>query len=80
MISPAQADTVNGGWLSKLRRGLTKTRVNIVGLFSGGVVDEAFLEELETALISADVGVTVSAQLIESLRSHIKLQGAEDSG
>lgn len=75
MISPAQADTVNGGWLSKLRRGLTKTRVNIVGLFSGGVVDEVFLEELEAALISADVGVTVSAQLIESLRSDIKLKG-----
>ena len=75
MISPGHADTVNGGWLSKLRRGLTKTRVNIVGLFSGGLVDETFLEELETALISADVGVTVSAQLIESLRSNIKLQG-----
>jgi hypothetical protein len=44
MISPGHADTVNGGWLSKPRRGLTKTRVNIVGLFSGGLVDEAFLK------------------------------------
>ncbi|HTN47936.1 MAG TPA: signal recognition particle-docking protein FtsY [Burkholderiaceae bacterium] len=75
MISPAPADSTDRGWLSKLRRGLTRTRVNIVGLFSGGVVDEAFLEELETALIGADVGVSVSAQLIDALRAQIRLRG-----
>jgi fused signal recognition particle receptor len=42
MISPGTADSAKGGWLAKLKRGLTKTRVNIVGLFSGGVVDDAF--------------------------------------
>jgi len=61
--------------MSRLKDGLTKTRVNIVGLFSGGVVDESFLEELEMALIGADVGVTTSARLIESLRQRIKLAG-----
>ena len=75
MISPANADSTTGGWLAKLRRGLTKTRVNIVGLFSGGVLDDTFLEELEMALISADVGVSVSAQLIDALRTQIKLKG-----
>ena len=50
------------GWLSRLKKGLDRTRVNIVGLFSGGVVDEDFLEELEFALITADIGVdTVSS-------------------
>jgi fused signal recognition particle receptor len=73
MISPASG--AKGGWLSRLKDGLTKTRVNIVGLFSGGVVDEAFLEELEMALIGADVGVTTSARLIASLRQRIKLAG-----
>ena len=75
MISPANADSATGGWLAKLRRGLTKTRVNLVGLFSGGVVDDAFLEELEMALISADVGVSVSADLVSALRTQIKLKG-----
>jgi len=75
MISPAPADTARGGWLAKLRRGLDRTRVNIVGLFSGGVVDDAFLEDLEMALISADVGVTTSSQLIDALRTQIKLKG-----
>ena len=73
MISPASG--AKGGWLSRLKDGLTKTRVNIVGLFSGGVVDESFLEELEMALIGADVGVTTSARLIGSLRQRIKLSG-----
>jgi fused signal recognition particle receptor len=75
MISPGSADNADRGWLTRLRRGLTKTRVNIVGLFSGGVVDEAFLEDLEFALISADVGVSTSSTLIESLRNQIKLKG-----
>ena len=73
MISPASG--AKGGWLSRLKDGLTKTRVNIVGLFSGGVVDENFLEELEMALIGADVGVSTSARLIDSLRQRIKLAG-----
>jgi len=77
MISPANVDDAKSGWLAKLRRGLTKTRVNIVGLFSGGVVDDAFLEELEMALISADIGVPVSAQLIDALRTQIKLKGLQ---
>lgn len=73
MISPVSG--AKGGWLSRLKDGLTRTRVNIVGLFSGGVVDENFLEELEMALIGADVGVTTSARLIDSLRQRIKLAG-----
>ena len=75
MISPASDAGAKSGWLSRLKQGLTKTRVNIVGLFSGGVVDESFLEELEMALIGADVGVATSARLLESVRSRIKLGG-----
>ena len=75
MISPGSADNADRGWFTRLKRGLTKTRVNIVGLFSGGVVDEDFLENLEFALIGADVGVTTSSMLIEALRTQIKLKG-----
>ncbi|MEG0821956.1 MAG: signal recognition particle-docking protein FtsY [Burkholderiaceae bacterium] len=72
MISPTAPKS---GWLSRLKEGLTRTRVNIVGLFSGGVVDENFLEELEFALITADVGVTTSALVLRRLRDRIKLDG-----
>ncbi len=63
------------GWFSKLKQGLSRTRVNIVGLFSGGVVDEDFLEELEMALISADVGVDATTRILHRLRDRIKLDG-----
>lgn len=79
MISPAPAEGSKGRWLSRLRTGLARTRVGIVGIFSGGVVDEAFLEELEMALIRADVGVTTSARLLATVRDQIKLKGLKTS-
>ena len=75
MISPGSSGGSKNGWLSRLKTGLTKTRVNIVGLFSGGVVDEAFLDELEIALIGADVGLGTAGYLIEALKTRIKLHG-----
>lgn len=63
------------GWFSRLKNGLARTRVNIVGLFSGGVIDDDFLEELEYALITADVGVQASARILQRLRDTIKLKG-----
>ena len=63
------------GWFSRLKNGLARTRVNIVGLFSGGVIDDDFLEELEYALIPADVGVQASTRILQRLRDTIKLKG-----
>lgn len=63
------------GWFSRLKNGLARTRVNIVGLFSGGVIDDDCLEELEYALITADVGVQASTRILQRLRDTIKLKG-----
>ena len=63
------------GWFYRLKNGLARTRVNIVGLFSGGVIDDDFLEELEYALITADVGVQASTRILQRLRDTIKLKG-----
>jgi fused signal recognition particle receptor len=63
------------GWMSRLKDGLTRTRVNIVGLFSGGVIDDALFDDLEVALIGADVGVTTTTELLAALRARIKLKG-----
>lgn len=63
------------GWFSRLKNGLARTRVNIVGLFSGGVIDDDFLEELEYALITADVSVQASTRILQRLRDTIKLKG-----
>lgn len=65
----------NSGWFSRLKKGLKKTQVNLVGIFTGGVVDETFLDELEFQLISADVGIPASTRILENLRDQIKLKG-----
>ena len=73
--APAEdAEAARSGWLGRLRAGLTKTRQNLgtrlTGLFGAGrKLDEAFYEELETVLLTADVGVTATDTLIEQLRA-----------
>jgi fused signal recognition particle receptor len=61
--------------MSRLKDGLSRTRVNIVGLFSGGVIDDALFDELEVALIGADVGMAATTELLAALRTRIKLEG-----
>jgi fused signal recognition particle receptor len=59
------------GWLSRLRDGLSKStkRVteSITGLFTKKKLDQQTLNELEDALIQADLGVAVAARLVEKL-------------
>src|SRR5260370_7852962 len=66
-----KGETAKGGWLSRLRSGLAKStkRVteSITGLFTKKKLDQQTLDELEDALIQADLGVTVAARLVEKL-------------
>lgn len=43
-------------------------------------LDDAFLDELETCLISADVGVATSSELIEDLRRRVSKREFADAG
>jgi fused signal recognition particle receptor len=65
------AETARKGWLSRLRDGLAKStkRVteSITGLFTKKKLDQETLNELEDALIQADLGVSVAARLVEKL-------------
>ena len=65
------------GFFEKLKQGLTKTKSAIVGkidsLFKSFVrVDEDLFEELEELLISADMGVTITEQVLDELRDTVK--------
>ena len=67
----------SGGWLARLRQGLAQTRQQLgrrlSGLFGADRrLDEAFYEELETALLGSDVGVAATSHLIEQLRDRAK--------
>lgn len=65
------------GFFDKLKAGLTKTRESIAeqvnNVFSVFVkVDEELFENLEEALIMADLGVETSEYVIEKLRDNVK--------
>ena len=68
------------GWFLRLKEGLAKTRRQLggrlTGLFGPGrKLDEAFYEELETVLITSDVGVAPTEFLIENLRARARREG-----
>ncbi len=60
------------GIFNKISNGLKKTKENfsrkIYELFKGRAIDDDFYDELEMALISADVGVTATELIIEKLK------------
>jgi len=60
------------GIFSKISNGLKKTKENfsrrIYELFKGRAIDDDFYDELEMALISADVGVTATEMIIDKLK------------
>ena len=66
------------GWRERLR-GSAFAR-SFGGLFSRNPrLDDDLLDEIETALLTADVGVTASTQLVESLRKRMKAREFADA-
>ena len=71
------------GFFAKLFKGLGKTRNNIMGnldsVFKGFTkIDEDLFEELEEALIMADLGVETTFKIIENLRKRVKKEHIRD--
>ena len=72
--APAGAE----GWRERLR-GNSFTRT-LGGLFSRNPrLDDALLEEIETALLTADVGVAASTQLVDDLRKRMAAREFADA-
>ncbi len=78
---PAEAPATPAGaagWRERLRgSGFARS---LGGLFSRNPrLDEALLEEIETALLVADVGVTASTQLVDGLRKRMDAREFADA-
>lgn len=76
-------EEVKKGLFARLMEGLSKTKSNIMGrvddiLNSYTKIDEDLLEELEEVLITADVGLTTTMDIIDQLRVMIKKRGVTD--
>ena len=71
------------GFFAKIKAGLSKTRNNIISsvenvLSAFTKIDEDLYEELEEALIMADIGVETSLYIIEKLREKVKVEKIHD--
>jgi len=75
-MSDATDNQPRRSWRERLFAGLAKTRQSIGGsvrsLFARGKVDDELLEELETLLLSADVGVEATVALLEDLKERAR--------
>lgn len=68
-IPPAEP---RGGWLGRLKQGLRKTSSSIATVFTGTRIDDALYEELESALLLADTGVSATEHLLADLKRRVK--------
>ena len=70
------------GLFDRLKSGLGKTRGGFTGkitsLLTGRKIDEDLFEELEEALIMADLGVQTTMDIVENLRKRVKREHATD--
>ena len=55
-------------WFTKLKEGLGKTNSWFAGLFGGERINEEFYDELEEAMILADMGMETAEKLLDELQ------------
>ncbi len=87
-ISAAATDTAvqtkpNDSWAERLKTSLSKTRKHLgkqlAGLFGGGKIDDDVYEELETILLTSDVGVNATKNLLNDIKTRVKAQNLDDT-
>ncbi|MDE3162527.1 MAG: signal recognition particle-docking protein FtsY [Acidobacteriota bacterium] len=78
----SDAGAGKSGFFSRMKQAVTRTRESFSAKIEDLValtrtVDEAALEDLETALLTSDLGVQTTTEILEALREHAKRQAIE---
>lgn len=76
---------VKTGFFKRILKGLSKTRANLTNglsqlLLGKKTIDDDLLEELETHLLMADVGVEATSTIIKNLTERVTRKQLADSG
>ena len=81
-IEPVPDQPVQLGWAARLRQGLSKSRQqmakSLASVFGGGKIGEDLYEELETVLLTSDMGIEATEHLMEEVRQRVSLRGLKD--
>ena len=86
VVEPAKAaEEACAGFLERLKQGLSKTSASLgegmASLFLGKkAIDDDLLEDLETRLLTADVGVEATTAIIGNLTKRVARKELADSG
>ena len=80
--APADAP-LKASWAERLKQGLSRTRSQLgnqlAGLFGGGKIDADVYEELETILLTSDVGISATQALLEDIKQRVARQALSDT-
>jgi fused signal recognition particle receptor len=79
---PEQPAEKKSGFFSRMREAVTRTRESLGSKIEGIValtrtVDESALEDLEMALLSSDIGVQTTTEILDALRDRAKRQAID---
>ncbi|MDM8545269.1 signal recognition particle-docking protein FtsY [Candidatus Venteria ishoeyi] len=83
VIEPRDKPSQNGGFFARLKQGLNRTRTGLTkGLARLGIgktgIDDELLEDIETLLLMADVGVEATREIISDLEKRVSHAQLED--
>ena len=74
--TPVVTEAPKQSWLARMRaklnRGDSWLTYDLTNLLPGGKIDESVLDELETRLIAADVGIETTEKILGSLRGRVQ--------
>jgi fused signal recognition particle receptor len=84
---PAAADSapatdLKPGFMARMKQAVSRTRESLSSKIEGivaltRIVDESALEDLEAALLTSDLGVQTTSQILEALRDRARRQAIE---
>ncbi|MBM5456016.1 signal recognition particle-docking protein FtsY [Pseudomonas sp. P66] len=83
-VVPVSTEENKGGFFARLKQGLSKTSASIgegmASLFLGKkAIDDDLLDEIETRLLTADVGVEATSTIVQSLTQKVARKQLADS-
>ena len=85
-LKPAEATAMveaSKSWTERLKQGLAKTRNQLgnqlAGIFGGGKIDAEVYEELESILLTSDVGISATEFLLDDIKNRVKRQSLDDT-
>ncbi|CAI8966164.1 signal recognition particle receptor [Pseudomonas sp. IT-P74] len=83
-VEPVRTEETKAGFFARLKQGLSKTSASIgegmASLFLGKkVIDDELLEDLETRLLTADVGVEATSVIIQRLTQKVARKELADA-